>query len=160
MTRDGIHQITLPIPFPLQTVHVYLVEAGSGWIMIDGFPSIEARENLESEVRWLIGGLESLSAVIISHFHPDHSGLAGWMQSKVDVPVYIHAKDQEQLSTMRGMMQRGEGPPGIPGSVEAQAGPFASLPRAGVRTGRRCALSAASSRSTRSLQRWCTSRAR
>ena len=88
MSRVGIHQITLPIPFPLQTVHVYLMEAGSGWIMIDsGFPSIEAREKLESEVRRLIGGMEQLSAVIISHFHPDHSGLAGWIQAKQDVPI-------------------------------------------------------------------------
>lgn len=132
MTRAGIHQITLPIPFPLQTVHVYLVEAGSGWIMVDsGFPSIEAREKLESEVTRLIGGMESLSAVIISHFHPDHSGLAGWIQSKRDVPVYIHAKDNERLSMMRQAMGgSGEGLPGMPGSESG--GPFAALPKGGT----------------------------
>ena len=53
MMRAGIHQITLPIPFPLQEVHVYLVEAGSGWIMIDaGFPSLEAREKLDMMTRY------------------------------------------------------------------------------------------------------------
>jgi glyoxylase-like metal-dependent hydrolase (beta-lactamase superfamily II) len=132
MTRAGIHQITLPIPFPLQTVHVYLVEAGSGWIMVDsGFPSIEAREKLESEVTRLIGGMESLSAVIITHFHPDHSGLAGWIQSKRDVPVYIHTKDNERLSMMRQAMSgNGEGPPGMPGS--ASGGAFAALPQGGT----------------------------
>ena len=132
MTRAGIHQITLPIPFPLQTVHVYLVEAGSGWIMVDsGFPSIEAREKLESEVTRLIGGMESLSAVIISHFHPDHSGLAGWIQSKRAVPVYIHAKDNERLSMLhQTRICLREGLPGLPG--RESGGPLPALAEGGM----------------------------
>ena len=122
MTRPGVHQITLPIPFPLQQVHCYLVETGAGWLLVDaGFPSEEARHGLDEAIRRLVGGWDSVVGVIVSHFHPDHSGLAGWIQQQAEIPVYIHEKDFEQLQSMRGMMDEGRSP--------MDSGPFASLPR-------------------------------
>ncbi|HJN93655.1 MAG TPA: MBL fold metallo-hydrolase, partial [Dehalococcoidia bacterium] len=123
MKRPGIHQITLPIPFPLKEVHVYLVEAGDGLVMIDaGFPSVEARDRLEQAVTHLIGGLGAISAIVVSHLHPDHSGLAGWLQERCEAPVYIHEKDHERLQSMQGMME-GDGPGPFSG------GAFAALPQ-------------------------------
>ena len=123
MKRPGIHQITLPIPFPLKEVHAYLVEAGNGWVMIDaGFPSVEARDRLEQAVTHLIGGWGAVSAIIVSHFHPDHSGLAGWLQQRCEAPVYIHEKDYERLQSMKEMMTGdGAGP--------FSEGAFAALPQ-------------------------------
>ncbi len=123
MFRPDVHQITLPIPFPLKEVHAYLIETGSGWVMIDaGFPSVEARDRLERGITDLIGGFDHISAIIVSHFHPDHSGLAGWLQQRCQAPVYIHEKDHERLQSMRAHMD-GDGP----GPFDS--GAFASLPR-------------------------------
>lgn len=123
MSRSGIHQITLPIPFPLQQVHVYLVEAGSGWIMVDaGFASPDAASQLSDAVTRLTGGWDHISGIVVTHFHPDHSGLAGWAQRRSGAPVYLHRKDFERLESMASFMD-GDGRPGMDG------GPYKALPR-------------------------------
>jgi glyoxylase-like metal-dependent hydrolase (beta-lactamase superfamily II) len=45
---DGVLQLTLPMPFALREVHVYALETGAGWVLIDsGFASEAARAQLE-----------------------------------------------------------------------------------------------------------------
>jgi len=110
VVAEGIIQITLPMPFMLRSVHVYLVEGTSGWLMIDsGFPTEEAQEILERELTRLIGGPDRVEAVVITHFHPDHSGLAGWLQDVAGTKVYIHRRDGLRLERM---MQNGGGESG------------------------------------------------
>lgn len=98
---EGIIQITLPMPFMLRSVHVYLIEGNDGWFMIDsGFPTHEAQDILQGELTRLIGGPDRVEAVVITHFHPDHSGLAGWLQDVGGAKVYIHRRDAPRLEMM------------------------------------------------------------
>ena len=77
----GIHPITMPMPFALAHVHAYALETNDGWALIDaGFPSHAALAIFERELTRIVGDLARIRAVVVSHFHPDHSGLAGWVQ--------------------------------------------------------------------------------
>lgn len=101
VVAEGIIQITLPMPFMLRSVHVYLIEGTGGWFMIDsGFPTQEAQDILQEELTRLIGGPDRVEAVVITHFHPDHAGLAGWLQDVAGAKVFIHRRDAAPLERM------------------------------------------------------------
>ncbi len=79
---DGVLWLRLPLPMALDHVNVYALEDGDGWTIVDtGFASKRARAIWE---RLLAGPLAGrpVRRVIVTHYHPDHIGLAGWFQSR------------------------------------------------------------------------------
>ena len=94
----GVHQIEMPIPFPLKSVHSYVLETARGFVLVDcGFPSEEAKAVMNRELTRICGSPERIAAAVITHFHPDHSGLAGWLEETAGVTVYVHEKDWTRL---------------------------------------------------------------
>ena len=80
---EGVLWVRLPLPFRLDHVNLYLIEDDGGWAAVD----TGAHDALCTEA-WaallsgpLTGPLAGarLSRVIVTHFHPDHVGLAGWL---------------------------------------------------------------------------------
>ena len=86
--RDA-YQLKLPVPFPLKFIASYLVEGRSGWTIIDpGFDYPAARE------AWETGAAEAgldldrdVGQIIVTHLHPDHIGLARWLEERSGAPV-------------------------------------------------------------------------
>tara|TARA_R110002126_G_scaffold291787_2_gene458248 strand:- start:21390 stop:22487 length:1098 start_codon:yes stop_codon:yes gene_type:complete len=83
----GILWLRMPLPFQLDHVNIYLIRDGDGWAVLDTGIS-----NDVSKQAWqqLLGGElagEKLTRVIVTHFHPDHIGLAGWLCAQHDIPL-------------------------------------------------------------------------
>lgn len=98
--KIGVYQITMPIPFPLKWVHAYLIDAGGEWAMMDaGFPSQEALAVLKPEVDRICGGPSKVHTAFISHYHPDHCGLAGWLQAH-GTKIVVHERDWPSVERM------------------------------------------------------------
>lgn len=88
----GVHWIRMPIPFQLNHINVWLVEDGSGWALIDtGINTPETKAAWE-QVFAAFGG-RPVTRVIVTHLHPDHVGLAGWLCEKFGVPLYMTRTD-------------------------------------------------------------------
>ena len=88
---EGVHQLKLPVPFPLKFIASYLVEDRDGWTVIDpGFDYPPARETWESEAARMGLDLDrDVVRIIVTHLHPDHIGLARWLQGRSGAPVYM-----------------------------------------------------------------------
>ena len=88
---EGIYQLKVPVPFPLVFVSVYLVEGDDGWTIIDtGYDYPEGREVWESGARQVGLDLDrDVGRIVVTHFHPDHLGLARWLQERSGAPVYM-----------------------------------------------------------------------
>jgi glyoxylase-like metal-dependent hydrolase (beta-lactamase superfamily II) len=85
---DGILWTRIPLPFRLDHVNVYLIEDNGGWAVLDtGVDNATSRQVWESLLGRLLQG-RSLTKVIVTHFHPDHIGLAGWLCQRFDLPLY------------------------------------------------------------------------
>ena len=96
----GVYQVTMPIPFPLKEVHAYLIDTGGEWVMMDaGFPSEDALAVLKPEVERICGGPERVHTAFISHYHPDHCGLAGWLEA-AGTRVVVHERDWPNVERM------------------------------------------------------------
>src|ERR1700735_2022740 len=76
--RPGVWAGPTPCPnSPLRYVLAYLLETPRGPVLIDtGWPSDEAWDGLVTGVRETGHEISEVAAVLVTHFHADHYGLA------------------------------------------------------------------------------------
>lgn len=92
-----VRWLRLPLPFRLDHVNVYLIRNGVGWTAVDSGLGTDACKDAWKAV--LAGPLrgQGLASLVVTHFHPDHVGLAGWLTSRFDLgmsmprPEYLHS---------------------------------------------------------------------
>ena len=79
---EGIHWIRLPLPMQLDHVNCYALDDGDGWTIVDtGFDSRRTRAEWQTLLEDALAG-RPVTRVIVTHYHPDHVGLAGWFQTQ------------------------------------------------------------------------------
>jgi len=75
----GIRWLRLPLPYRLDHVNIYLIENAGAWTAFDtGLGTDESKQAWETVLAGPLEG-QGLKSLIVSHFHPDHVGLAGWL---------------------------------------------------------------------------------
>lgn len=83
----GIFWLRLPLPFQLDHINLWLLRDGAGWAIVDtGFASDDTRGVWERVLAELDGPVTRL---IVTHFHPDHLGLATWLMEKTGAPLFM-----------------------------------------------------------------------
>jgi glyoxylase-like metal-dependent hydrolase (beta-lactamase superfamily II) len=83
----GILWVRIPLPFRLNHINVYLIDDGDGWAVLDtGLGNDQTRAIWETLVRGPLRG-RRLTRLIVTHFHPDHIGLAGWLCQRFNLPL-------------------------------------------------------------------------
>jgi glyoxylase-like metal-dependent hydrolase (beta-lactamase superfamily II) len=96
---SNLHQLTLPTPFPVGPVNVYLAhgEAEPLTLIDTGPRTAEARAALESGLAELGYTLADVGRIIITHAHADHHGLAGDIAEISGATVYAHPHSRPAL---------------------------------------------------------------
>ena len=81
----GIEWLCMPLPFALNHINLWLLADGDGYAAVDtGFsldPVKEAWKSALAERR--------LTRCIVTHCHPDHLGLAAWLEQETGAPLWI-----------------------------------------------------------------------
>ncbi len=89
---DGVHRVTGGV------TNFYLIGESGKYTVVDaGTPRDWAL--LESSLRDLGAGVESLDAVLITHAHVDHVGFAEQARNDVGATVWVHQADAEAART-------------------------------------------------------------
>jgi glyoxylase-like metal-dependent hydrolase (beta-lactamase superfamily II) len=85
----GILWLRMPLPMDLDHINLYLLEDDDGWWVIDTGIALGPTEELWEGVfeRHLKG--KPVKAVLATHFHPDHTGMAGWLCERWRAPFYM-----------------------------------------------------------------------
>lgn len=75
----GVYWLRMPLPFRLDHINLWLIEDGDGWTLVDtGIADDRNKELWQGVFRNFLGDAPA-SRLIVTHFHPDHVGLAGWL---------------------------------------------------------------------------------
>lgn len=85
--RPGVLWVRLKLPFRLNHVNIYLLADENGWAMVDsGFGN---EETIEAWTKLFDGPLKGvhITRLIVTHSHPDHVGLAGWIVERFNCPL-------------------------------------------------------------------------
>src|SRR5437764_6347616 len=85
----GVLWARLKLPFRLNHVNIYLLADGDGWTMVDaGFGNEESIAAWTTLFEGPLKGVK-ISRLIVTHSHPDHVGLAGWVTERFNCPLYM-----------------------------------------------------------------------
>ena len=85
----GLLWLRLPLPYRLDHINVYLLEDQGGWAAVDaGLGDAVSRGMWEALLAGPLAG-QRLTRLFVTHFHPDHVGLAGWLTEQFNIPVHM-----------------------------------------------------------------------
>ena len=86
----GVHWLRMPLPFKLNHINLWLLKDGAGWTIIDTGIKTEEVKKAWREIFFEKKISDTcVKKIIVTHFHPDHIGLAGWLKERFCAPVYI-----------------------------------------------------------------------
>ena len=91
------------LPFRLNHVNLFLIDTPEGILILDaGLKSDHSEEHWEA---LLNGPLKSkkFAGLLITHYHPDHIGMAGWLQKKLNIKCLTTEKELFTAKTFRSM---------------------------------------------------------
>lgn len=83
--------IRMLLPYQLDHVNLWLLRDMGGWTLVDtGFPNDETMAFWQKLLERLDGPINRL---IVTHFHPDHLGLADFLQKKTGASLWISTSE-------------------------------------------------------------------
>ena len=86
---DGIGWTRLPVPGSLNHINIWVLDDGDGVALIDtGLDIPPSRAGWEALFAGALAG-RTVTRVIVTHFHPDHIGLAGWLCERFGVRLWM-----------------------------------------------------------------------
>ncbi|MES2537976.1 MAG: MBL fold metallo-hydrolase [Pseudomonadota bacterium] len=87
----GVLWLRMPLPFALTHINLWAVRDGAGWAGFD-----TAAQTSEAAAAWRTlfakdGALAQggLTRVFVTHMHPDHVGMAGWLTRKFNCRLWM-----------------------------------------------------------------------
>ncbi|MEU4328262.1 MBL fold metallo-hydrolase [Nonomuraea dietziae] len=97
--RPGLWSIPVPIPInPLRYVLVYALELPDGVAIVDaGWNTDEAYDALVAGLAVAGYAITDVRAVLVTHIHPDHYGLAGRVREVSGAWIALHPADARLL---------------------------------------------------------------
>src|SRR3954464_2824027 len=113
---DGVHRLGTEL------VNFYLVEEAGRCTLVDAaLPGYY--DGLVEALRANGKGLEAIDAVVLTHAHGDHVGLAERVRTEAGPPVHVHADDAQMARTGKLPERRGSflAPPGRPTTLKLMA---------------------------------------
>ena len=85
----GVQWLRMPLPMALDHINLYLLEDEDGWWIIDTGIAVGPTQDLWEQVFAEALGDKPVKAVLSTHYHPDHIGMAGWLCERWQVPFYM-----------------------------------------------------------------------
>jgi glyoxylase-like metal-dependent hydrolase (beta-lactamase superfamily II) len=85
----GLFWLRMPLPFALNHINLWLLRDGKGWTAVDcGIGLDDTRAHWEKIFSEVVGSA-GLTRVLVTHFHPDHFGNAGWLTQRFGAPLWM-----------------------------------------------------------------------
>jgi glyoxylase-like metal-dependent hydrolase (beta-lactamase superfamily II) len=97
--RPGLWSVPVPIPnSPLRYTLCYLFVDDAGVVVVDpGWDTDAGRDAVSAGLRAAGAGLGDVAGVVVTHIHPDHHGLSGWLRDTSGAWIAMHPAERDSL---------------------------------------------------------------
>jgi len=96
--------VPIPVPIPLKYVNCYLCQGPAGWTIVDaGFHDALAVDAWPRAFAEIGIRAQDVDRILVTHYHPDHMGGAGWLQQLTGAPAFLHEPELRQVELFWGM---------------------------------------------------------
>lgn len=131
-----IHAFSLPTPFYIGPVNVYLIEDDPLTIIDTGPRSDETIRTLRDSLARIGRRISDIERIIITHAHADHYGLAGDVIEESGADAFVHEWDAQMVSgkidysSYKSLFERAGVPSDVISRMEAGSKKFSGYTRA------------------------------
>jgi glyoxylase-like metal-dependent hydrolase (beta-lactamase superfamily II) len=88
---DGLLWARIPLPMELTHINVWLMEHEQGWTLVDTGMAADPCRDAWTSLEDAVVGQRGLRRIFVTHDHPDHMGLARWLQQRHGAEVWMSA---------------------------------------------------------------------
>jgi glyoxylase-like metal-dependent hydrolase (beta-lactamase superfamily II) len=98
----GVFWLRMPLPFALDHINLWLLAGDDGWTQVDsGYGDAATRALWERHFGSTLQA-RPISKLVVTHFHPDHLGNAGFLQSRFGCDVWMTLAEFLTAQAMHG----------------------------------------------------------
>lgn len=102
----NFYMITVPMPFRLKHVHIFVLIHGGGVTLFDtGLDTPETLSILENSLRTVGKTPQDIDRIYITHHHIDHCGMAGRIKAASGAEIHVSDVGREVLSVRADEME-------------------------------------------------------
>jgi glyoxylase-like metal-dependent hydrolase (beta-lactamase superfamily II) len=99
---EGLWWLRMPLPISLDHINLWLLEEPGGYALVDTGMATPATRDIWEHLATTLLRERPLTRILLTHLHPDHAGLAAWLQRRFAVPLWTSAATLEQLRILLG----------------------------------------------------------
>ena len=85
----GVLWLRVPLPVVLNHINLWVLDDGDSWCVVDTGMATQEIRDIWSQVFSEQLEARPVSRVLVTHLHPDHVGLAGWLTRRFDVELWM-----------------------------------------------------------------------
>jgi glyoxylase-like metal-dependent hydrolase (beta-lactamase superfamily II) len=85
----GVRWIRMPLPYALNHINLWALDDGDGWALVDTGARTDEAALVWRELFAQAPDARGITRVFVTHMHPDHVGLAGWLTRKFGVRLWM-----------------------------------------------------------------------
>ncbi|MEI7445921.1 MAG: MBL fold metallo-hydrolase [Burkholderiales bacterium] len=85
----GVLWIRMPLPFTLSHINLWAIADGERWTLVDS--GLRTPETADAWRRLRDGALggRGVERIVVTHMHPDHVGMAGWITRRANCRLWM-----------------------------------------------------------------------
>ena len=102
----GVTWGRIPLPMELDHINVWIIDTEDCCVVVDTGIGASVGKDAWEAIAERTFAAKPLRAIFVTHIHPDHIGLAAWLQERYRAPVLMSARTRELAAMLLGGVDR------------------------------------------------------